>query len=82
MYRLALLSLICIMTSWNMSLINPPEKPSRNQIAVDLIGHRLTEGYKDGWFSEDWHWDIKQGQIKALKIKEVLKNTNKDYCFG
>lgn len=74
------LLLMVTMISGNASATTPPAKPSREQIAKDLVGHRLNEGYEDGWFSEDWHWDVKSGQIKALKILEVLRNTEKNYC--
>ena len=82
MKRLLFLLYIAIVTSINVFAVNPPAKPTREQIAKDLIGHRLNEGYgdEDGWFSKDWHWDVKRGQIKALQIQDVLKNTNKDYC--
>ena len=76
-----LLLLIVASTSVRIYAATPPPKPGRDQIAKDLVGHRLNEGYKDGWFSENWHWDIKSGQIKALKILETLRNTDKDYCI-
>jgi len=76
----AFLLLVTIISS-NVFATTPPAKPSREQIAKDLVGHRLNEGYEDGWFSEDWHWTVEKGEIKALKILEVLKNTDKDYCI-
>lgn len=59
---------------------NLPAKPTRKQIANDLIGIRLKEGKTDGWYSDDWHWDVKKGQIKALKILSTLENNKTDYC--
>ena len=58
-----------------------PAKPTTTQIANDLVGTRLNEGYDDGWYSDKWHWDIEKGEIKALKIKETLKDTKTDYCI-
>lgn len=58
----------------------PPPKPSTNRIAKDLVGYRLTEGFENGWFHDGWTWLIKEGQVRSLKIKEVVKNTNKEYC--
>ena len=57
---------------------NLPAKPTRKQIANDLIGIRLKEGKTDGWYSDDWHWDVKKGQIKALKILSTLENNKTD----
>ena len=59
---------------------NLPAKPTRKQIANDLIGIRLKEGKTDGWYSDDWHWDVKKGQIKALKILSTLENDKTNYC--
>ena len=80
MKKLFILTLFVVSTAINMYAGTLPAKPSRNQIARDLVGQTLKEGYKDGWFSEGWHWDVKDGQIKALKIIKVLKDTKEDYC--
>ena len=79
--NMALLLLFAGFLEMNVLALTPPPKPSREQIAKDLVGHTLKEGYKDGWFPENWRWNIKNGQIKALKIKEVLRETNTDYCI-
>lgn len=57
-----------------------PPKPSKKQIANDLVGYKLTEGFDDGWFDKEWTWQIKKGQIKAMNIKEEVRDTNKEYC--
>lgn len=49
-------------------------------MAKDLVGHTLSEGYEDGWFTNDWMWRIEKGEIKALKIVKVLENTSRNYC--
>lgn len=70
-----LISVVNCLCSENLSA-----KPNRKQIANDLIGIRLKEGKTDGWYSNDWHWDVKKGQIKALKILSTLENNKTDYC--
>ena len=57
-----------------------PPKPSKTQIANDLVGYKLTEGFDDGWFDKGWTWQIKKGQIKSMNIKEVVRDTNREYC--
>lgn len=57
-----------------------PSKPSKKQIANDLVGYKLSEGFDDGWFDKEWTWQIKKGQITAMNIKEVVRDTNKEYC--
>ena len=74
--------LVSILLSCLNTIASPaPPKPSKNQIAKDLVGYKLTEGYEDGWFSNEWYWQIKSGQIKAMEIKQVVTNTDKEYCF-
>lgn len=81
MKRLFLLLTILVISLTCTQSIYAQTKPSRAQIAKDLIGIRLNEGYENGWFSDSWYWTIETGEIKALKIIEVLSNTNKDYCI-
>jgi len=59
----------------------PPSKPNKSQIAKDLVGYKLSEGFENGWFADDWYWQIKSGQIKAMKIKQVIRDTNREYCI-
>lgn len=68
-----------MLSSMNVCASIPP-KPSTNQIAKDLVGYKLSEGFENGWFEKDWTWQIKSGQIKAINIKEVVRDTNKEYC--
>lgn len=81
MKRLFLL-LALIALGLELFAVTPPPKPTRNQIAKDLVGHKLKEGYDNGWFPKDWVWLIEEGEIKALKITEVLKDSNTDYCIN
>lgn len=77
---LIVLALALVMASGlDVDAATPPPKPDRNQIARDLVGYRLTEARENGWFADDWSWEIKKGQIKALKIKEVVRDTNNEY---
>ena len=57
------------------------QKPSRGQIAADLVGKKLAEGVNDGWFAPEWRYEIKRGSIKGMNIEKTLKNTNTDYCI-
>ena len=60
--------------------LTPPPKPSKTQIAHDLVGYKLTEGFDNGWFDKEWTWQIKKGQIKAMEIKQVVRDTKNEYC--
>lgn len=80
MKKLLLISIL-IMVVFELFAVTPPPKPDRNQIARDLVGHKLKEGYEDGWFPDSFVWTIKKGEIKALKIHEVLKETKTDYSI-
>ena len=75
-----LLALIALGTE--LFAVTPPPKPTRSKIAKDLVGHRLKEGYDNGWFPSDWVWVIEEGEIKAMKIEEVLKDTDTDYSIN
>lgn len=59
-----------------------PVKPDAAQIQKDLVGQELPEGYEgdESWFDKDWHWLIKEGQIKNFNIEEVVKDDSKKYC--
>ena len=76
------LFLVLIALGTELFAVTPPPKPTRSQIAKDLVGHRLKEGKDDGWFPNDWSWLIEEGEIKAMKIEEVLKDTDSDYCIN
>lgn len=77
----AIVLLLSVTANLNVFATPPPPKPDRNQIAKDLVGFTLKEGFEDGWYSDDWSWTIEKGEIKALKINEVITNTNTDYCI-
>ena len=81
MKKIILLIVAVILSTITVYAAKIPAKPTRSQVAKDLVGVRLNEGYEDGWFPEDWHWTVKRGQIKALKILEVLEDTDKNYCI-
>ncbi len=59
-----------------------PVKPDAAQIQKDLVGQELPEGYEGdkSWFAKDWHWLIKEGQIKNFNIEEIVKDDSKKYC--
>lgn len=63
-----------------MMICATPPLPTRDQIANDLIGETLSEGYKDCWFGSSWLWRVEKGEIKALQIVKVLIKTTTDYC--
>ena len=56
-------------------------KPSREQIAKDLVGRSLTEGVQEGYYPSDWRWTIKEKEITALKIESVLSDTPHEYML-
>jgi hypothetical protein len=44
-----------------------PSKPDVEQIKRDLVGRKITE-QPDGYRHKDWFWEIKQGEIKEIRI--------------
>ncbi len=78
--KITIISWMLLVIVTYLSAANVPSKPTNNKIAHDLIGTRLTEGKADGWYSDDWHWNVQEGEIKALKILSILENSETDYC--
>ena len=78
--KLIILLCVCMSAVDCLCDTNSLAKPTSSQIANDLVGIRLKEGKTDGWYSDDWHWDVKKGQIKALKILSTLENDKPNYC--
>lgn len=58
-----------------------PSKPNILQIQKDLVGHSLSEGVEDGYYSSGWRWVIKDGEISNFHIESVLSDTPKEYLF-
>lgn len=60
----------------------PAGKPTQAQIAADMVGRTLSEGYEDGWFDIcGWTWTIEKGEIESLSIARVLIDTDREYCI-
>ena len=79
-HLMSMLLAVLLLSVLNANAAIPP-KPNKNQIAKDLVGYKLSEGFDDGWFAKDWYWPIKNGQIKAVEIKQVVRDTNNEYCI-
>lgn len=66
----------------SLSLKNKPAGrvalPSVAVIQSDLIGRKLSEGTKNGYFGSDWTLTIEPGEISDLKISS--RNDSEDYC--
>lgn len=58
-----------------------PPKPNYQQISQDLVGHRLTEGVENGYYSPDWKWIIEDGEISDFEIISVLADTPNEYVI-
>lgn len=54
-------------------------KPNENQMQADLIGHSLSEGVEDGYYSSSWKWNIERGEISNFRILSVDKDNETDY---
>jgi hypothetical protein len=54
-------------------------KPDANQMQSDLIGHSLSEGIENGYYSSSWRWKIEQGEISNFRILSVNKDNSTDY---
>lgn len=46
-------------------------KPSTNMIALDLIGHTISDVDPKGYHDSNWAWRIDDGEIKELQIIET-----------
>lgn len=53
--------------------------PDPYQIQKDLIGHSLSEGVEDGYYSSSWKWIIERGEISGFMIESVDRQTSTDY---
>lgn len=58
-----------------------PPKPNETQIALDLVGHSLSEGKEDGYYPQSWTWKISEGGVSDLKIVSTEENTNSRYTI-
>lgn len=54
-------------------------KPTPAMMQRDLIGHKLTEGFENGYHEEGWTWTIKRGDISHFRIVKVLEQSNTKY---
>lgn len=54
-------------------------KPNANQIQSDLIGHSLSEGIENGYYSSSWRWTIERGEISNFRILSVDRDDATDY---
>lgn len=54
-------------------------KPDAYQIQNDLIGHSLSEGIENGYYSSSWRWKIEQGEISNFRILSIEKDNSTDY---
>lgn len=50
-------------------------------ICRDLVGHSLSEGTADGYYSRDWRWTIEEGEISNFRILSVRENTATNYTI-
>jgi hypothetical protein len=58
-----------------------PPKPDYLQIQNDLVGRSLSEGVDEGYYSSNWKWTIKSGEISGFSIESVLSDTPHDYIL-
>lgn len=54
-------------------------KPDIEQMKQDLVGHSLSEGVDDGYYSSDWHWIIREGEISSFCIDRVITESSNEY---
>ena len=50
-------------------------------ICRDLVGHSLSEGTPEGYYSRDWKWNIEEGEISNFRILSVRENTATHYTI-
>lgn len=48
--------------------------PDENRISSDLTGRKISEGYEQGYHSDDWTFTIQAGQVHDLRINQVVVN--------
>ena len=58
-----------------------PPKPDYFQIQEDLVGHSLSEGVDDGYYSSDWKWIIREGEISGFTIENILTDNPQEYLI-
>lgn len=57
-----------------------PPYPDADDIARDLVGKKLAEGYGDGYFKSSWRWEVDRGEVSDVKV-EVLEQSNSRYSI-
>lgn len=58
-----------------------PPKPDDAQIVKDLVGHSLSEGTDNGYYSTNWRWVIEDDEISDFHVKSVLSESSDDYMI-
>lgn len=69
----------------NNADISPKEssskaKPTPPIMAIDLIGHEISDPDPKGYHAQGWRWSIVDGEIKDLKILETLVDEAETYA--
>jgi hypothetical protein len=62
-----------------MTYANPQNNVS--EICSDLIGHVITEGTNNGYYSRSWRWTIESGEISNFQILNVRENSSERYTI-
>lgn len=77
--------IICFIAAFAslVTYANPPRKApvSSAVICRDLVGHQLSEGTDNGYYSKDWFWTIEAGEIKTFRILTVRENSLSRYTI-
>lgn len=58
-----------------------PSKPDERQVAIDLIGHSLSEGKEEGYYPQSWTWKITENGISDLSVVSVQENSDSRYTI-
>ena len=74
-----LLSFILALCAMPMLAANAPVAPAT--ICRDLVGHKLSEGVKEGYYPREWYWTIESGEISNFRVLSVRENTATRYTI-
>lgn len=79
MKRAKITLLACALFCGVIAHANPQNSVA--EICRDLVGHVVTEGTNNGYYSGSWRWTIEDGEISNFSVLSIRENTSDRYTI-